>query len=392
MRVYTEIFPAIASMAVGVILGCTHPVRGDEASKGVRARPARTELRSPIVEARLDISSGQPIVEVTINGKGPFKLVLDTGAQATKLDDDVVKSLGLKPVRKTETRDASGETPSGLEVVGIDSLALGGAVFRDFAATVLDYDEIFGGKRRYDGVLGYPVFADCLLTLDYPREQVVVKQGELPAADGQEILDYKERDGLAGITVSISRTPVEVTVDSGMAGAVALAESLEDDVTFALQPAKRGGIATELDIRVSQLSGTLRLGRHRFIEPPVYFYGSGSAIGHKILRYFVVTLDQKNRRVRFARQESDPIMFTPKPKFGLVIGHRRGKLTIMHLVPGSRAATHLRVGDTILSIEGRPASWYDEHSIAALLEESDAITLKVDRGGFPLLLILEAGQ
>jgi len=265
-------------------------------------------------------------------------------------------------------------------------------VFRDFAAIVLDYDEVFGGKRRYDGVLGYPVFAGCLLTLDYPREQVIVKQGELPAADGQEILDYKERDGLAGITVSISRIPVEVTIDSGMAGAVALAESLEDNITLALQPAKRDDIATELDIRVSQLSGTFRLGRHRFIEPPVYFYGSGSAVGHKILRYFVVTLDQKNRRVRFARQESDPIMFAPKPKFGLVIGRRRDQLTITHLVPGSRAATLLRVGDAILSMEGRPASWYDEHSIAALLEESDAITLKVDRGGFPLLLILEAGQ
>lgn len=390
MRAYTWVSRTITSMALGVILGYTQPVRGDEAGQRIRARPARTELRSPVVEARLDLGSGQPVVEATINGEGPFKLVLDTGAKATKLDDDVVTSLGLRLVRKTEIHQAPGVTPTVFEVVGIDSLALGGAVFRDCEATVLDYDEVFGGKRRCDGVLGYPVFADCLLTLDYPRERVVLKQGELPAADKREILDYEERDGLAGIPVVISRIPVEIIVDSGMAGAIALAEGLEDGVALALQPAKRSDIASQLNIREARLSGTLRLGRHRVIEPPVYFFGTGSAVGHKVLRHFVVTLDQKNGRVRFARQGSDPIIFGQKPKFGLIVERRRGRLVITYIVPGSRADEILRVGDAVLSIEGRRASEFDEHSLAALFAESDVIAMQINRGGHTLLLTLEA--
>ncbi|UCC29822.1 MAG: aspartyl protease family protein [Phycisphaerales bacterium] len=390
MRVCMRVFPTITSIALSVILGYTQSVRGEEAGERVRARPTRTELLSPVVEARLDLGSGQPVVEVTINGKGSFKLVLDTGAKATKLDDDVVKSLGLRLVRKTEIHEAPGATPTVFEVVGIDSLTLGGAVFRDFEATVLDYDEIFGGKRRYDGVLGYPVFADCLLTLDYPREHVVLKQGELPAADGREILSYEERDGLAGIPVVISRIPVKIIVDSGMAGAIALAERLEDGVTLALQPAKRSDIASQLNIREARLSGTLRLGRHRLIEPPVYFFGTGSAVGHKVLRNFVVTLDQKNGRVRLARQGSDPIIFGLKPKFGLTIGRRRGGLVITYIVPGSRADEILRVGDGVLSIEGRRASEFDEHSLATLFAESDVIAMQIDRGGRTLLLTLKA--
>lgn len=390
MTIYTQIFPAVIWMVVGVILGYTQPVHGDEAGERVRARPARTELRSPVVEARLDLGSGQPVVEVTINGKGPVRLVLDTGAKATKLDDDVVKSLGLRLVRKTEIHEAPGATPTVFEVVGIDSLTLGGAVFRNFEATVLDYDEIFGGKRRCDGVLGYPVFADCLLTLDYPREHVVLKQGELPAADRREILNYEERDGLAGIPVVISRIPVEIIVDSGMAGAIALAERLEDGVTLALQPAKRSDIASQLNVREARLSGTLRLGRHRLIEPPVYFFGTGSAVGHKVLRHFVVTLDQKNGRVRFARQGSDPVIFGPKPKFGLTIGRRRGRLVITYIVPGSRADEILRVGDAVLSIEGQRGSEFDEHSLATLFAEFDVIAMQIDRGGRTLILTLKA--
>ena len=390
MRSHTRVASAITSMAFGVIWGYAQPVCGDEAGQRVRARPARTELQSPVVEAQLDLGGGQPVVKATINGKGPFKLVLDTGAKATKLDDDVVKSLDLRLVRQTEIHEAPGATPTVFEVVGVASLTLGGAVFRNFEATVLDYDEIFDGKRRYDGVLGCPVFADCLLTLDYPGERVILKQGELPGPDGREILNYQERDGLAGIRVVISRVPVEVIVDSGMAGAMALAERLEDGVALARQPAKRSDIASQLNIREARLNGTLQLGRHRLIEPPVYFFGTESAVGHKVLRNFVVTLDQKNGRVRLARQGNDPIIFDQKPKFGLIIEPWGGKLIIAYIVPGSRTDKILRVGDAVLSIEGIPASEFDEHNLATLFAESDVIAMQVDRGGHTLLLTLKA--
>src|SRR5438132_9375626 len=38
---------------------------------------------------------GRPVVEVTINGKGPFRLVLDTGASVTVLDTSLAADLGL---------------------------------------------------------------------------------------------------------------------------------------------------------------------------------------------------------------------------------------------------------------------------------------------------------
>src|SRR3954464_15008351 len=38
---------------------------------------------------------GRPMVEVRINGKGPYAVILDTGASVTAIDETLVKELGL---------------------------------------------------------------------------------------------------------------------------------------------------------------------------------------------------------------------------------------------------------------------------------------------------------
>ena len=38
---------------------------------------------------------GRPMVQVRINGKGPYSVMLDTGANVTVIDETLVKELGL---------------------------------------------------------------------------------------------------------------------------------------------------------------------------------------------------------------------------------------------------------------------------------------------------------
>jgi len=126
----------------------------------------------------------------------------------------------------------------------------------------------------------------------------------------------------------------------------------------------------------------------------VFFFGSGSVLGHKVLKHFIVTLDQMHHRVRFARDGNSRIKFGPKWSFGIVVGSRRGHIAITSVTPGSYADTiGLQAGDLILTVEGRPAWEYDVHGLNALMEEVGVIDMKVRRGGInglPLLVRLKA--
>ncbi len=61
---------------------------------------------TPAVSTRLDVPAGgttvpmldlggRPMVDVRINGKGPYAVILDTGANVTAIDEALVNELGL---------------------------------------------------------------------------------------------------------------------------------------------------------------------------------------------------------------------------------------------------------------------------------------------------------
>jgi hypothetical protein len=369
-------------------------VWGQEQEQGqaspIQARPQRTELSGAVASIPLDTKLGQPVVQVLVNGKGPYRMVLDTGARFTKIDDDLLPALNLKPEQRMLAVHGPGEASEPVQVVRLESMSAGGARFLGFEAMVLDYDQVFEQGREYDGVIGYPVFADVLLTLEYSQQVAVLKQGELPPADKEEVLDYVAADGLARIPLATPGTPVEVVIDSGRAGAITLAESLRGRVRVTTKPVHLGPVAADLGVPAAPLRGTLRLGRHQLVEPPVFFVGGDSAIGHRILEHFIVTLDQKNARVRFDRAGSEPIRFAPDAGFGIVVGRKRGRLVIKHVVPGSPAdRVALRAGDAIREVNARSAYEYDEGSLTRILEASQSVTLQLERNGYPLLVRLE---
>ena len=66
---------------VGTVLGASaYTVRGDEPGKANPTKPKKTELRAAQVQMPLDLSEKTPVVEVKINGAGPFRFAIDTGA------------------------------------------------------------------------------------------------------------------------------------------------------------------------------------------------------------------------------------------------------------------------------------------------------------------------
>ncbi len=70
---------------------------------------------------------GKPYVMVTINGRGPFRFVIDTGTGGDALvTPELAAELGLPSVGQATLSDPSGQGGKKVRIVQIDSLNMGG--------------------------------------------------------------------------------------------------------------------------------------------------------------------------------------------------------------------------------------------------------------------------
>ena len=99
--------------------------------------PQETELPGGIVTVPVVLKNGLPFVEATINGRGPYTLLLDTGCGILSLSDRIADDLNLRNTRhRTTAITAGGATVAASRVVAVEELRLGTAVFRKFNSEV----------------------------------------------------------------------------------------------------------------------------------------------------------------------------------------------------------------------------------------------------------------
>src|SRR5665213_925334 len=73
--------------------------------------------------ARLEITHGKPFVMVTINGKGPFRFVIDTGTGGEAfVSSALALELGLPQIGQMRLSDPSGKGSRRVPMVAIQSL------------------------------------------------------------------------------------------------------------------------------------------------------------------------------------------------------------------------------------------------------------------------------
>ena len=115
------------------------------------------------------------IVPVTINGQGPFRLVLDTGATLTCLDQTVVRRLELPEARGVGMGASIGGRGE-VRLVRVDSLRVGAASAEELTACALDLAHIQDIGIEMDGLLGLNFLQSFRVTLDFERNVVVLAQ------------------------------------------------------------------------------------------------------------------------------------------------------------------------------------------------------------------------
>ena len=298
----------------GADVGAGAGAGGDGPRRRVRAGGAEAPDRAPKasriptagVNAPMLRSGHLPAVRVRVNGQGPFLFAIDTGGAGTaRIDSALVARLGLPTVGEALGGDPSGKNLRRMPLVAVDSIEIGGARFAGITAAVRNYNEMPRGER-VDGVLGFGLFAECLFTLDYPAEQVRLRPGTLPEANGADILDYRERHGIPSTTIRVAGREMEADVDAGSMGGIILPESEMGSLPLASKPVVVGTgrtVSNTFEIRAADLDGDVTIGgitlRHPKLEfQPVF---PNANVGSRVLRDYAITFDQKNRRLRLTR-------------------------------------------------------------------------------------------
>lgn len=367
------------TFALGLLLGgCALPPFLRKPAPPGRVTLAGTEV---VVPARL---VGNLLwVEASWEGAGPFRFLVDTGSSVTLVTPALAKRFPGRvppagPNPRLRVRGAEGGAID-LPRASLRRLELGGAAFEEVEVLLYDCAPLSAHLGLpVDGVLGFPLFRELLLTLDYPGSRLLLRPRTLAdLIPGQPVpADAARRTPL--VSVGLGERSLLVLVDSGSAAGFSLNPAGISPL-YAVPPregALLGTLAGERAQRVARLASPLRLGGHVILEPVVDLTDELSALGGGLLRQFVVTFDPGRDRVFFHRPgEAAPARMEVRSS-GLSFTRSPAYWRVAAVIPGSpAAAAGIVLGELVIRINGEPVGRWDLARFERLLEGSDPLTL-----------------
>ena len=233
-----------------------------------------TEAPGPLYAAptRLD-QAGRILAAVEINGQGPFRFIVDTGANRSALAPRTAARLGL-PAQPETALFVEGVTGSAvLPSVEIESLKAGDVVMPRRRLPVLTSD-IFGGA---DGILGIEGLDGARLDVDFARDRVTIapSTGRRMSADALVVPVTLDHGGLLMAKGQMGRIPVQVVIDTGAErtlGNLPLRDALMHRIAADRRySATVLGATPEIASGVSFRAPALKIGQVRLANLPVTF-------------------------------------------------------------------------------------------------------------------------
>jgi predicted aspartyl protease len=245
---------------------------------------------------------GKPYVMVTVNGRGPFRFVIDTGTGGDVIiSPELAGELSLPTVGQATLSDPSGQGAKKVPIVQIDSLQIAGVDFTNIRAVE---HRFFSEAGTSQGVLGFTLFRNYLLTLDFPNRRVTLATGALEPDGEKSVLPIRMPNGVPIARLKVADLePFDAQLDSGGGGLV-LPEQLAAKLKYDVSPipfADGQSICTRFQIKVARLASDVKLGRYTFTHPVVEIHPAFPLInfGSPPMQMFAITFDQKNLVVRF---------------------------------------------------------------------------------------------
>ena len=250
-------------------------------------------------------------VEVRVNGRGPYRFLVDSGADTSVVGMRIAQNLRL-PIGTPAI--LHGTTASArVDRVLVDGLQLGAATIRNLELPALREEDLGG-----EGMIGIDALVEQRLMMDFEKRIIKAEDASQPARmlDGEIVVTARRRRGQLILTqVKAAGLPVEAVIDTGSEitiGNVALRDKLLKKNRGRFTTASVTGVTgVTVDVQLAVID-ELRLGSvilrnvpMAFADvPPFTVFGMANEpallLGTDLLATFRrVSLDFRRRKVRF---------------------------------------------------------------------------------------------
>jgi hypothetical protein len=300
---------------------------------GPRIHGQVNEALASVHSAAMEVIHGKPYVMVTVNGKGPFRFIIDTGTGGDAIiTSELATQLGLPAAGEARLSDPTGQGGQTARVRRIDTLGVAGI---DFNAIKAIEHSIPVGEGTCQGMLGFTLFRDFLLTLDYVNGRLILDHGELQPDGEKSVLSFRMPDGVPIARLTIGSHEVDAQIDSGGAG-LSLPQHLVSQLRLRESPtlfASGQSLSTRFQIKVAKLANDVRLGDITLDQPWVEINPAFplANFGSCPMQHFIITFDQGNHLVRLdGPRKRITLGVTPTP---LRLDYQPGNPAELALVP-----------------------------------------------------------
>src|SRR5438876_1591256 len=127
----------------------------------------------PIAEVPFAFDHTSVVIQVKVNGKGPFNMVLDTGSDVATIDLSIAKELGLNLKPTGQQATGGGSEKSQVFLTQIPQVEIGGLASKNIVAVAVDLSkssQVLG--KTLHGALGYGVLKNRIAQFDYPKRVI----------------------------------------------------------------------------------------------------------------------------------------------------------------------------------------------------------------------------
>lgn len=258
---------------------------------------ADTARRDAVISVPFDVVDGRIYVSARVNGKGPFRFAVDTGASGLgRADARLVAALGLAVSGSGQSSD--GVATARVDTVSLVSLELGGLIRRDLSVITRDYNGRMSKEAAFDGIIGRDFFVDGLLVIDYPKRRLTFTRSAGLRRGAAGVLGYERP---FRVPVTIGSVTVEGQLDTGANVAFVLPQSLFERIGGGAVTASGEGNLTNTTIKTDRaiVAGPFRIGTASLanVEVRVSDRFPELLVGAHALSKFALLIDQRSSSV-----------------------------------------------------------------------------------------------
>jgi hypothetical protein len=189
--------PVLCKLLFVFVLLAPVIARGDDAAFAVRTRVDRI---------------GRIIAPVMINGRGPYRFIVDTGANHSTISAALAASLNLNATEKVLLHGVTGSAE--VDAVHVDSLRAGQMSLDDELLAVIDTPMTAG----VDGILGVAGSTHEQIAIDFRRDRITIgksRADDRPTGDRIRVPAMRISGGLIAVKAWMGNVRVIAIIDTG---------------------------------------------------------------------------------------------------------------------------------------------------------------------------------